>query len=250
MPDGDRLGVAHVLGRVQPRKDALVQVAERLVRSRLPAAEEVDRLQAQDGLRDRRGGRKARGPVDEADPLKTGFAFVPMVLAVMLGATGSSGLARIGPRIPIFVGLLLAVVGMVLFAQLELASSDATNILPGLVITGIGIGLAVAPALSAATSGVDTEHSGVASAFVNVVQQVGGSIGIAVLSAFAASAATNYLDGKPASAANQALAALESYTTVFWWAAGIFAVGAVMCGALLRSGPIALDPDAAPVAAH
>ncbi|WP_353963634.1 MFS transporter [Streptomyces mirabilis] len=116
--------------------------------------------------------------------MKTGFAFVPMDLAVMVGASGSSALVpRIGPRIPIFIGLLLAAVGMVLLAQLELTSSYAANILPGLVIVGFGIGLAVASALSAATSGVGTEQSGVASAFVNVTQQLGGAIGIAVLSA-------------------------------------------------------------------
>ena len=184
-------------------------------------------------------------------PVRTGSSFVPMILAIMLAATGSSGLvARIGPRVPIFAGLLLAAVGMVLFAQLELTSSYAANILPGLVITGLGIGLSVAPALGAATSGVEPEHSGVASALVNTVQQIGGSVGIAVLSAFAATAASDYLHGKPATAANQALAALHSYTTVFWWAAGLVAVGAVLCGALLRSGPIEIDPDAAPALAH
>ncbi|MCX4428477.1 hypothetical protein OG991_55260 [Streptomyces mirabilis] len=67
---------------------------------------------------------------------------------------------------------------------------------------------------------------------------------------FAATAASDYLEGKTPTPANQAPAGLESYTTVFWWAAGIFAVGAVTCGALLRSGPIETDPDAAPVVAH
>ena len=71
-----------------------------------------------------------------------------------------------------------------------------------------------------------------------------------MLSAFAATAATNYLDGKTPNPQNQALAAMGSYTTVFWWGAGIFAVGAVICGLLLRPGPIAVDPDAAPVMAH
>jgi EmrB/QacA subfamily drug resistance transporter len=184
-------------------------------------------------------------------PLKTGFAFVPMILAIMAAATGLSGLvARIGPKIPVFVGMLLAAVGMVLFAQLEVTSTYAANILPGLIITGLGVGLSMAPAFSAATSGVDAEHAGVASASVNVFQQIGGSIGTAVLSAFAATAASDYLDGKAPTAANQALAAMHSYTTVFWWAAGIFVVGAFICGALLRPGPITVDADAAPVMAH
>lgn len=147
------------------------------------------------------------------------------------------------------VGLLLASVGMVLFTQLDLDSSYAANILPGLIITGLGVGLAIAPAFSAATSGVDAEHAGVASASVNTFQQIGGSIGTAVLSAFAASATSDYLVGKDPTAINQQLAAMNGYTTVFWWAAGIFAVGAIVCGALLRSGPVAANPDA-PVMAH
>lgn len=184
-------------------------------------------------------------------PLKTGFAFIPMILGIIATATGSAGLvARIGPKIPVFAGMLLAAAGLVLFAQLELDSTYVANILPGLIITGLGVGLAMAPAFSAATSGVDAEHAGVASAAVNTFQQIGGSIGTAVLSAFAATAATNYLDGRTPNPQNQALAAMESYTTVFWWGAGIFAVGAVICGLLLRPGPIAVDPDAAPVLAH
>ncbi len=183
-------------------------------------------------------------------PLKTGFSFVPMILGIMLTATSSAGLvARIGPKIPVFVGMLLAAVGMVLFAQLEVDSTYALHILPGLVITGLGIGLSMAPAFSAATSGVDAEHAGVASASVNTFQQIGGSIGTAVLSAFAASATTDYLTGRAASETNQALAAVHGYTTVFWWAAGTFVVGALVCGALFRRGPVAVNPDA-PVLAH
>ncbi len=77
-----------------------------------------------------------------------------------------------------------------MFAQLELNSSYSTCIMPGPVITGLGMGLILAPSISAATAGVATEDAGVASAAVNTFQQIGGSIGTAVLSAFAATAAT------------------------------------------------------------
>jgi EmrB/QacA subfamily drug resistance transporter len=183
-------------------------------------------------------------------PLKTGFSFVPMILSIMATATGSAGLvARIGPKVPVFIGMLLAAIGMVLFAQLELDSSYAAHILPGLVITGLGIGLSMAPAFSAATSGVDAEHAGVASASVNTFNQIGGSIGTAVLSAFAATATSDFLSGKDLSPASQALAAVHGYTTVFWWAAGVFVVGAILCGALFRPGPVEINPDA-PVVGH
>lgn len=183
-------------------------------------------------------------------PLKTGFSFVPMILGIMLTATTTAGLvARIGPKFPVFVGMILAAIGMVLFAQLDLNSSYASDILPGLIITGLGVGLSMAPAFSAATSGVDAEHAGVASASVNTFNQIGGSIGTAVLSAFAASATTDYLVGKAPTELNQQLAAMNGYTTVFWWSAAIFVAGAFLCGGLLRRGPVAINPDA-PVMAH
>ena len=89
-----------------------------------------------------------------------------------------------------------------------------------------------------------------ASALVNTFQQIGGSIAVAVLSAFAATAATNYLDGRARTPENAALAAISSYHTAFWWSAGIFAAGAIICGLLLRHGAVAVDPDAAPALAH
>lgn len=184
-------------------------------------------------------------------PLETGFAFIPMIVGLMVSSVGlSSVVAKVGPRILVTIGMLLAAGAMLLFTQLDLNSSYAGHVLPGLVIAGLGIGAVIAPSLGAATAGVDAEHAGVASASVNTFQQIGGSIGTAVLSAFAATAVDNYLEGKAPTPQNQALAAIESYTTVFWWAAGLFAVGAVLCGLILRSGPVEVDPDAAPVMAH
>jgi hypothetical protein len=81
----------------------------------------------------------------------------------------------------------------------------------------------------------------VASASINTGQQLGGSIGTALLNTIAAGATTGYLTdhlhGRPTPHLLQ-LAAIHGYTTVFWWCAGIFATGAVLCGALLRPGPL------------
>jgi hypothetical protein len=81
---------------------------------------------------------------------------------------------------------------------------------------------------------------------VNTAQQVGGSIGTALLSSIAASAATSFVAGGGA----PQLAAVHSYTTAFWWTAAIFAVSAILTGALLRSGAPAEAPAGAPVLAH
>src|SRR5206468_6936102 len=113
--------------------------------------------------------------------------------------------------------------------------------------TGLGIGLVMAPAMSLATGGVATEDAGVASASVNTMQQIGGSIGTALLNTLAASAATSYLVGKDAT--NKlvlAKAQLASYSTAYWWSAGLFAVGAVIAVLLYRRGVPEVAVDGAP----
>jgi len=136
---------------------------------------------------------------------------------------------------------LLAAVGMVLFAQLGVHSTYAAHVLPGLIALGLGLGLVFARALNTATLGVDRGDAGVASATVNTAQQVGGSLGTALLNTVATTATTTFLAGK-ASPAAAATAAVHGYTTAFWWAAAIFAAGAAICGLLLQSGTPRLEP--------
>jgi hypothetical protein len=85
---------------------------------------------------------------------------------------------------------------------------------------------------------------------VNTGQQVGGSIGTAVLSTLASTAATNYVHGRAPTPAVLAQAAVHGYTTAFWISAGIFAAGALLAGALVRPGVPAVDPAAPPAFAH
>jgi hypothetical protein len=96
-----------------------------------------------------------------------------------------------------------------------------------------------------ATYGVRPAEAGVASAMVNTSQQVGGSIGIALLSSLATSAFNRYMTGKPPIRLVQAQATLHGYTTAFWWSAGIFAAGGVICGLLLRPGTLQAAAPAA-----
>jgi hypothetical protein len=109
-------------------------------------------------------------------------------------------------------------------------------------VLGVGVGLISAPAMSTATLGVDGDDAGVGSATVNTAQQVGGSLGTALLNTVAATATTTFLAGKAASPVVAAQAAVHGYTTAFWWAAAIFAAGAVVCGPLLRSRAPSLEP--------
>jgi EmrB/QacA subfamily drug resistance transporter len=181
--------------------------------------------------------------------IRTGLAFLPMVGALMVAATLATNVLtpRIGPKTVVPLGMALGAVGMVWLTGLGLDSAYAGDVLPALLVTGLGIGLVMAPAMSLATSGVAADDAGVASASVNTMQQIGGSIGTALLNTLAAGAATSYLEGRDAtSKLVRAQAALESYSTAYWWSAGFFAVGALVTVLLYRRGVPAADAGAAP----
>ncbi len=191
-------------------------------------------------------------------PVETGVGFLPMIGALMLTSTITSTvvLPRVGPRPLIPSGLALGAIGMVLLTQVTVNSTYATHVLPGLLVMGLGLGLSMAAAMNTATSGVRPNESGVASATVNTMQQVGGSIGTALLSTLAASATSAFVAshaatvGPGAQAGVAAQAAVHGYVTAFWWSAAIFAAGAIVCGLLLHSGAPQVDPAAEPVLAH
>jgi EmrB/QacA subfamily drug resistance transporter len=188
-------------------------------------------------------------------PLVSGLAFLPMMAMIMpAGAIGQTRLLpRFGPRPLVTVGMLLSAAAMVMFTGVTVDSSYGTDVLPGLLVIGVGLGLIFAPAMDTATRGVDGPDAGVASALVNTGQQVGGSIGTALLSTLASGAAGAYAATHRAAADVAAQAAVHGYTTAFTWAAAVFAVGALLAWRLLPSGApdVAPDADAAePVLAH
>jgi EmrB/QacA subfamily drug resistance transporter len=179
-------------------------------------------------------------------PVKTGVAFLPMIAALIAASTTSSAVLmfRFGPRILVPVGMLIAAGGLVILAAgLGPSTSYAAWILPALVVTGIGLGLVFACAMNTATYGTRTEDAGVASAMVNTTQQIGGSIGTALLNTIAASALSSYLAVHGRSPLAQADAAVHSYVVAFWVAAGIFAAAAVVCGAVLAPGVLTTAND-------
>jgi EmrB/QacA subfamily drug resistance transporter len=163
-------------------------------------------------------------------PVTTGLAFLPMT--AVLVATSVTAQTRVLPRIgakPLVVaGMTLGVIAMILFTRLTPSGGYASHVLPGLLIIGVGMGCIFAPAISTATLGVAVHETGVASAMVNTSQQVGGSVSLALLSTLAASAATNYVKGHSQLPGVAGAAAVHGYTTAFWWAAGIFAIGLLL----------------------
>jgi EmrB/QacA subfamily drug resistance transporter len=189
-------------------------------------------------------------------PIKTGLAFLPLCLSIMLAATITTAkvLPRTGPKPLVSTGMAMASLAMVLLTGVGVESHYVAHVLPSLIIAGLGFGLVIAPAMASATFGVRASDAGVASAMVNTGQQIGGSLGTALLSTLAASGVTSYLSSHAPSPETAAAAAVHGYTTAFWWSAAIFAFGAVVCGLLLRPGaqeaPAGAGATAEPVMAH
>jgi EmrB/QacA subfamily drug resistance transporter len=179
-------------------------------------------------------------------PVRSGLSFLPMI--VVLSATAATAstklLPRFGPRPLVTTGMALGTGGMVILAQLTVTSSYTTHVLPGLLVLGMAMGLVFATSMNTATARVQPEYAGSASATVNVTQQVGGSIGTALLSTVAIAATIALFppstSRKVTSGAEvrmlEAAAQVHGYTTAFWWAAALFGIGTVVAAVVLPSG--------------
>src|ERR687885_149089 len=180
-------------------------------------------------------------------PVVTGLAFLPAPLATAFGAMyGAARLAaRFGARRVIGAGMALAAIGMVLLAQLDAHATYTAGVLPGLVLISFGLGCVTGLAMGTATSGVDAADAGVAGATVNTMQQVGGSLGTALLSTLAVSATTTALAGAHRTPELVAQASVHGYTTAFWCSAAVLAAGALVSGLLLRAAEHTATPAAA-----
>jgi MFS family permease len=188
--------------------------------------------------------------------LRSGFAFLPMSATIVLTSTQISArlLHHVAPRLMIVPGLVIAATGMFTFTFLGTDSGYATHVLPGAVLLGFGMGLVFMPVMATATSGVEPRDAGITSAAVNTAQQVGGSIGTALLNTIATTVTGRYLashaaaGGRPSTAAQHSSVAdagvVHGFTTAIWWAAGITLVAALVA-ALLIDAPSPRGREAA-----
>ena len=177
--------------------------------------------------------------------LKTGFAFLPFSGGIILGAgVASKLLPRVGPRGLMVVGLVLAAGGLLWFTDLGVTSSYLAHVLPPEILVSLGMGMAFVPMSSTALIGVDPSDAGVASAFVNATQQVGGSLGTALLNTVAAAAATTYLAAHAHATFALQRAAVHGYTTAFTVSAVLLAAAAIVAAVLIRASRDQLQPEA------
>jgi predicted MFS family arabinose efflux permease len=167
------------------------------------------------------------------EPLEVGLAFLPANLIMGAFSLGLSAkiVMRFGLRAPLATGLLLSATGLVLFARAPVDGSFTTDVLPAMILLGLGSGIAFNPMLLAAMSDVEPSEAGLASGVVNTSFMMGGALGLAILASLAAFRSDHLL-----AAGDGPLAALNGgYQTAFLAGAVFAAAGAVIGATLLRS---------------
>jgi EmrB/QacA subfamily drug resistance transporter len=187
-------------------------------------------------------------------PLEAGLAFVPFTAGVIIGAGLSQRLVpALGAREVPVIGSALGVVGLLLFLRLTPDSSYVTDLLPGIMLAAIGMGLVFVPITLIATSGVPRDDAGLASGLFNTSQQIGGALGLALLSTLATNRTADELAsvrGRPTEL--ESSEALVSGFHVAWLSSAILlAAGGLLLLALLRRRDVVAvaEGEAAPVVA-
>ena len=181
-------------------------------------------------------------------PLKAGFAWLALSVTALATSVGGAQLVtRIGPRRPLVAGLAVAAAGIWLLAHVPADASYVRNLLPALMLAGIGIGLAFVTMSIGALEGVEERDSGLASGLVNTTQQIGGALGVAVLSTIALSRSEQILASHPKVAPAAALT--EGFDAALLAGAALAAVGALLAAVLIRRrvAPAAATADGGPV---
>jgi EmrB/QacA subfamily drug resistance transporter len=183
-------------------------------------------------------------------PLRAGLAFLPVTAGIVIGAGVAQQLIRrIGVRNVALVGITIATAGMAVLTQLPVHGTYLGNLLVGLLPMSIGMGLTFVPITLLGTGAVSDDDAGLASGLFNTAQQVGGSLGLAILSTLAASQTSSLLHGH-ASVASTLAARVSGYQVAFTAAAAMLGAGALILAIALRGRHVrALERELVPAAA-
>ena len=178
-------------------------------------------------------------------PLEAGLAFLPVTAGIMVGAGLAQQLVkRIGVRAVSVLGMAIAATGLFILSSASVGGSYLSDILPGLIPQSIGMGLTFVPITLIATTNVEAEDAGLASGLFNTSQQVGGSLGLAILSTLAANKTASMLIG----GSGRAQALVDGFNVAFVAAAVLVAAGALVLLLVVRKSDVAnVNPEAAPV---
>jgi MFS family permease len=183
-------------------------------------------------------------------PVQAGLAFIPLTAGIIL----FSGLAqqligRIGVKPVALTGMFVAAIGLLLLARIPVDGSYAGDVLPGILVMSAGLGLTFVPMTLIATTGVSDADAGLASGLFNSSQQIGGALGLAILSTVAASTTADALPGGAVSPADQASALVDGFQAAFAVGSGLMLVGVLITAIFVRKRDVAVirELDTVPV---
>jgi EmrB/QacA subfamily drug resistance transporter len=177
--------------------------------------------------------------VDHFSPVKTGLAFLPLMAVNGVAATqlASRLMPHMRTRLLVTPGLLAGALGVGLLTRLTPGASYATHVLPAELLLGLGFGIALVPCISTATNNADPRDVGITSAMTTTSQQIGASIGTALLNTIAATATVTYLASRVKTVDAVTAATVHGYAVASGWAAGILVLAATVGGVLINAHP-------------
>ena len=168
--------------------------------------------------------------------LRTGVAYVAStVLSVVFAVVAQALVTRMGTRVPLAAGLLLVGAALVLYVRLPVNGHYVTDLLPGFILTGLGLGLAFVPVSIAALTGIRPLESGAASGMINTSQQIGGAVGLAAMATVATTATTHYLQAHPGGGIVQLTGLTHGFRVAFAGLAGVAFLGALSTPLIRRT---------------
>jgi EmrB/QacA subfamily drug resistance transporter len=171
-------------------------------------------------------------------PMQVGLAFLPadLIMGAFSYRLAAMTVERFGIRAPMAVGLAIAAVGLALFALAPVDGRFLIHVLPGMVLLGLGSGLAFNPVMLAATNDVEPRESGLASGVLNTAFMMGGALGLSILASLAAAVSRSFAHSQPAIDALN-----RGYQAAFWAGAVCATVAALLGGIFLRPAPLRAD---------
>jgi EmrB/QacA subfamily drug resistance transporter len=184
--------------------------------------------------------------IDGYSPLKAGIAFLPLLVVNGLASTQLSSrlMVHFSTRLLVVPGMAIAACGVLFLTGLTPDSSYASHVLPAELLLGLGLGLSIVPCVSTATNNAEPRDVGVTAAATNTSQQIGASVGTALLNTLAASATASYLVVHGHSPQTVAAATVHGFASASFWAAASLALGAVVGGVLINANPRRAQADA------
>ena len=175
-------------------------------------------------------------------PMKAGLSFLPVTAMIMIGAgIAQQGISRLGARVQTVIGIGTATVGMFLLTGMAWNGTYAADVLPGLLFIGLGMGMTFVPITLMATTNVHGDDQGLASGLLNTSQQVGGALGLAILSTVAFNHTSSQLAGlgHAPTAAERSAALVGGYTTAFTVGGILMTTGVALILLLIRRRDVA-----------